>query len=72
MPTDWTIEALQKLQKRGKPVDYLIYPDADHGILRFETGEDGRRRILGYEPDYYRMQIDWLRRNSMRREGDSG
>lgn len=72
MPTDWTIEALQKLQKRGKPVDYLIYPDADHGILRFETGEDGRRRILGYEPDYYRMQLDWLRRNSMRREGDSG
>jgi dienelactone hydrolase len=65
MPTDWTIEALQKLQKRGKPIDYLIYPDADHGILRFETGEDGERRIVGYEPDYFRMQIDWLRRNSM-------
>lgn len=64
MPTEWTIDELQKLQKRGKPIDYLIYPDADHGILRFETDQQGKRRVIGYEPDYYRMQVDWLRRNS--------
>jgi pimeloyl-ACP methyl ester carboxylesterase len=64
MPTEWTIVELQKLQRRGKPVDYLIYPDADHGILRFETDKDGHRRVIGYEPDYFKMQIDWLRRHS--------
>ncbi len=65
MPTDWTIEALEKLQKRGRPIDYFIYPEADHGILRFETKEDGSRNTLGYEPDYYRRQIDWLKRSDL-------
>lgn len=65
MPTEWTIEALQRLQRRGKPVDYLIYPDADHGILRFKTDEHGQRHVIGYEPDYFRVQVDWLRRNSV-------
>lgn len=64
MPTEWTIEELRKLQAGGKPVDYLVYPDADHGILRFETDPDGQRRDIGYEPDYLKRQIDWLRRNS--------
>ncbi|HEY6644236.1 alpha/beta hydrolase family protein [Povalibacter sp.] len=65
MPTEWTIEQLEKLQKRGKPIDYLVYPDADHGILRFETGKDGSRTIIGYEPDYFRRQIDWLKRTDL-------
>lgn len=65
MPTDWTIEQLEKLQKRGKPIDYLIYPDADHGILRFETDQDGSRQVIGYEPDYFRRQIDWLKRTDL-------
>jgi pimeloyl-ACP methyl ester carboxylesterase len=65
MPTDWTIEALEKLQKRGRPIDYFIYPEADHGILRFETKEDGSRNTLGYEPDYFRRQIDWLKRTDL-------
>lgn len=64
MPTDWTIEALNKLQKRGKPVDYMVYPDADHGILRIQQSPEGERRVLGYEPDYFKVQIDWLRRHS--------
>ena len=65
MPTDWTIEALEKLQKRGRPIDYFVYPEADHGILRFETDKDGSRKVLGYEPDYYRRQIDWLKRSDL-------
>ncbi len=64
MPTDWTVDELRKLQKRGRPVDYMIYPDADHGIMRFETMPNGERRVLGYEPDYFKVQIDWLKRAS--------
>lgn len=62
MPTEWTIAALEKLQKRGRPIDYFVYPEADHGIVRFETEADGSRKVLGYEPDYYRRQVDWLKR----------
>ncbi|HKE93471.1 MAG TPA: alpha/beta fold hydrolase, partial [Povalibacter sp.] len=64
MPTEWTIDKLRQLQKEGRPVDYMVYPDADHGILRFEQDANGRRRVLGYEPDYFKVQIDWLKRNS--------
>jgi len=64
MPTEWTVEALNKLQRRGKPVDYMIYPEADHGILRIEQLPNGERRVLGYEPDYFKVQIDWLKRNA--------
>jgi uncharacterized protein len=63
MPTEWTIEALNKLQRQRKPVDYLIYPESGYGILRVEQLSDGDRRILGYEPDYFKVQIDWLKRN---------
>lgn len=41
-----------------------IFPKADHGILRFEEAKDGTRRYLGYEPEYLRMQIEWVRRQS--------
>lgn len=40
-----------------------MFPKADHGILRFEETE-GERRILGYEPAYLPMMVDWLRRQS--------
>lgn len=63
-PTDWTVEALNKLQQRGRPVDYMIYPEAEHGIMRFETLPKGWQHLLGYEPDYFKVQIDWLQRNS--------
>lgn len=64
MPTEWTIEAINKLQRQRKPIDYLIYPEAGHGILRIEQLPDGKTRVLGYEPDYFKVQIDWLKRNA--------
>jgi pimeloyl-ACP methyl ester carboxylesterase len=64
MPTEWTIEAINKLQRQRKPMDYLIYPEAGHGILRIERLPDGKTRVLGYEPDYFKAQIDWLKRNA--------
>jgi len=61
MPTQWTLDQLAKLQAAGKPIDDLIYPDADHGIVRFESDGNGGRRDLGYEPDYFKRQIEWFR-----------
>jgi pimeloyl-ACP methyl ester carboxylesterase len=63
MPTQWTLDALNTLQKRGRPIDYLVYPGGGHDGLRMETLPDGTQRVLGYEPDYFKVQVDWLRRN---------
>jgi uncharacterized protein len=63
-PAQWTVDELQKLQAAGKPVEYFVYPEAEHGILRFSAGVDGERKMLGYEPDYFERQIAWFRRQS--------
>jgi uncharacterized protein len=64
MPTEWTVEALTRLQERGAPVEMMVYPEADHGILRIARGADGERRSLGFEPGYMLGIVDWLRGHS--------
>jgi len=61
MPTYWSIDRLVPLRAAGRPVEILLYPEADHGILRFDEAEDGTRRMLGYEPGYMATQVAWLR-----------
>jgi dienelactone hydrolase len=68
MPTDWSVAELKNLQERGKPVEYVVYPDADHGILRFTDDANGERHTLGYESTYFQRQIDWLKQHSDARE----
>lgn len=63
-PTPWTLRELEKLQAEGRPVQYRIFPDADHGIIKFVQQDDGTRRYTGLEPDYYPLQIEWLREHS--------
>lgn len=64
MPTGWTIDELERLRARGKPIEIEVFPDADHGILAFEETADGGRRLLGYEAGYLPLQVEWLRRQS--------
>jgi uncharacterized protein len=63
-PTPWTLRELEKLQASGRPLQYYVFPGADHGIMTFEKRENGERRYIGIAPDYYPMQIAWLREHS--------
>jgi Dipeptidyl aminopeptidases/acylaminoacyl-peptidases len=63
-PTPWTLRELEKLQAAGRPVQYRVFPAADHGIMTFVKQENGERRYTGLEPDYYPMQIAWLREHN--------
>jgi dienelactone hydrolase len=60
-PTPWTLRELQKLQAAGRPVQYHVFPGADHGIMTLVQQKNGERRYTGIEPEYYPMQIAWLR-----------
>jgi dienelactone hydrolase len=64
MPTPWCLEVLDRLARQGRPVETRVYAQAEHGIRRVETGDDGHRRTLGYEPGYFMAMVDWLRRHS--------
>lgn len=63
-PTPWTLRELDKLKAAGRPVQYRVFPEADHGIIRFVQQDDGSRRYTGLEPDYYPQQLAWLREHS--------
>lgn len=60
-PPQATRLRLIALSAQGRPITLLEYPDTDHGIVRFETGPDGRRTGLGYAPGYYQAVLDWAR-----------
>ena len=60
-PPEATRRRLIALSAQGRPITLLEYPDTDHGIVRFETGPDGRRTSLGYAPGYYQAVLDWAR-----------
>jgi dienelactone hydrolase len=63
-PTQWSVDVLSKLQADNKPIEYFIYPDAEHGITRFQQKDDGERVTLGYEDGYFRQQLEWFRKHS--------
>jgi len=64
MPTEWSLEKLERLRRQGIPIETKVFADADHGILRIEPGPGGERRIAGYEPGYLMAQVNWIRRQS--------
>jgi dienelactone hydrolase len=63
-PAEWTTQELDKLRAAGKPIEYHVFPNAEHGIRTFEQKANGERKYLGYEPDFMPRQIEWLRRQS--------
>lgn len=63
-PTQWSIEALEKLRAAGKPIEYFIYPDAEHGIVTFKEQSDGEREVVAIEPGYLPQRLAWFRKQS--------
>jgi alpha-beta hydrolase superfamily lysophospholipase len=63
MPTQWSVDELKALQARGKPIEYVIYPQAEHGILHVVVDGKGEQQLTGYEPGYFQQQIDWLKQH---------
>jgi pimeloyl-ACP methyl ester carboxylesterase len=61
MPTQWSVEELEPLQAEGRPIEFEVYPLAEHGILLMETTDSGDRRPTGYAPGYFERQVTWVR-----------
>ena len=64
MPTQWSVDELEKLQATGRPIEIEVYPRAEHGILLMEEGENGERTPIGYAPGYFKRQVNWVREQS--------
>lgn len=64
VPTFETVAVLERLKAEGKPIDILLYPNADHGIIEFKEDEHGRRVGLQYSETYLRSAVEWLRKHN--------
>jgi dienelactone hydrolase len=62
-PNEVTIERIQRLHDAGRPVDLVIFPNADHGIRDFEI-QNGERVTTRYPPDYFQTEWQWLVRQA--------
>jgi dienelactone hydrolase len=60
-----TSRRLLKLQSAGRPITLALYPDAEHGMTRFEV-KDGERVSTRYSPGYFRMLRDFALYGALR------
>ncbi|MGO4781789.1 alpha/beta hydrolase family protein, partial [Lysobacter sp. 2RAB21] len=59
-PPGETVRRLDALKQSGRPIDYVVFPDADHGLYEFETGKDGERISTRQPQDYFPRMRDFI------------
>ena len=64
LPTPDTVDDLKTMQTLGKPVEYKVYPGAEHGNVTFEMDESGRKTYTGYVPTYFTDIVEWFRQQN--------
>ena len=64
-PPEETRRRLVALAEAGHPITTVVFPDTDHGIREFETGDDDSRTYTRVADGYQRMQADWILTGSL-------
>lgn len=59
-PAGETLRRLASLKKDGRPIDFVVYPDADHGMYQFETLPDGKRVSTRQPATYFSEMRDFI------------
>lgn len=60
-PPEVTRARLLTLAGEGRPVTVLEFPNAEHGIIEFETDDKGVRSELRYADGFFRAVLDFAR-----------
>jgi uncharacterized protein len=64
-PPGETLRRLAMLQNAGRPITTAVFPNADHGMYEFETGEDGKRVDTRQPEGYLRLMADFITGKSL-------
>ena len=59
-PRQLTIARLRMLQKEGKRIQIVTFPNTDHGIYEFTESPDGKRTNTRFSEGHYRLITDWI------------
>ncbi|QDH68968.1 alpha/beta hydrolase family protein [Marilutibacter alkalisoli] len=62
-PIETTLARLQMLAREGRPIDTIVFPQADHGMIAIEPGSE--RRLAGRTaPGYFERLSAWILRQA--------
>jgi pimeloyl-ACP methyl ester carboxylesterase len=67
-PSRETVRRLAVLQKAGRPITTVVFPDADHGMYEFELLPNGERVSTRQPEGYFVLMRDFIK-GSMATEG---
>ncbi|MEH6418158.1 alpha/beta hydrolase family protein [Pseudomonas sp. CGJS7] len=59
-PPGQTLRRLAELKQAGRPIEYAVFADADHGMYEFETRADGERVSTRQPADYFARMRDFI------------
>ncbi|MEL6426568.1 MAG: alpha/beta fold hydrolase, partial [Pseudomonadota bacterium] len=59
-PIDLTLDRLRTLQEEREDMTVAVFPEADHGMWEFETGEGDARNYTRIASGYYDLVADWI------------
>lgn len=65
-PPERTLERLATLARNGRPITTAVFPETDHGLVEFETSDDGTRTRTWYAEGAWRMALDFIRNGDIR------
>ncbi|MGO0999473.1 alpha/beta hydrolase family protein [Lysobacter sp. CA196] len=60
-PSQETQRRLSALAAEGRAIEGAVFPQADHGILEFETDATGERLHTRMAEGYVALQLDWIK-----------
>lgn len=66
-PPEETRQRLESVAAAGRPLTLVVFPETDHGILKFETAANGERTETRIADGYFRMQLDWIKTGKLGR-----
>lgn len=65
-PSEETQKRLTALGRAGRPIASVVFPQADHGILEYESkNAQGERQHTRTADGYLRMLLDWIKRGTL-------
>ena len=64
LPTGETVELLEQLNAKGKPVSYKVYEGAEHGNVMFKLTDGYKKEYTHYADTYFVDVIDWFKQHN--------
>lgn len=64
LPTPETARDLASLKSQGLPIDFTVYPGAEHGNVLYTTDAEGKRTYTHYVDSYFKDVVNYFQQQN--------